>query len=137
MEGECHLGPVSWPVRHLRAELRAWLPARDAARACRGRRRGGGRSRMIAAGRLAGLARASAASQPGSDGGRTDEQEKIPPLDRHPDTLPRIRRGGDSARNRYRGRGKPVRAERNCHPPRGVQGWRKGGLLWALAESWA
>jgi YVTN family beta-propeller protein len=27
--------------------------------------------------------------------------------------------------------------ERNCHPPRDVQGWRKGGLLWALGESWA
>ena len=47
---------------------------------------------MVAAGRLVGLARAAAASQPGSDGGRTDEQEEIPPLDRHPDTLPRVRR---------------------------------------------
>jgi hypothetical protein len=47
---------------------------------------------MVAAGRLVGLARAGAASQPGSDGGRTDEQEEIPPLDRHPDTLPRVRR---------------------------------------------
>ena len=45
---------------------------------------------MVAAGRLVGLARAGAASQPGSDGGRTDEQEEIPPLDRHPDTLPRV-----------------------------------------------
>src|SRR5271169_4616472 len=45
---------------------------------------------MIAAGRLVGLARAGAASQPGSDGGRTDKQEEIPPLDRHPDTLPRV-----------------------------------------------
>src|ERR1700733_5021842 len=44
---------------------------------------------MVAAGRLVGLAHAGAASQPGSDGGRTDEQEKTPPLDRHPDTLPR------------------------------------------------
>ena len=50
---------------------------------------------MVAAGRLVGLARAGAASQPGSDGGRTDEQEKIPPLDRHPDTLPRVRRPWD------------------------------------------
>ena len=47
---------------------------------------------MVAAGRLVGLARAAAASQPGSDGGRTDDQEEIPPLDRHPDTLPRARR---------------------------------------------
>jgi len=47
---------------------------------------------MVAAGRLVGLARAGAASQPGSDGGRTDEQEEIPPLDRHPDTLPRVRK---------------------------------------------
>ena len=45
---------------------------------------------MVAAGRLVGLARAGAASQPGSDGGRTDDQEEIPPLDRHPDTLPRV-----------------------------------------------
>src|SRR5580704_12503034 len=43
---------------------------------------------MVAAGRLAGLAHAGAASQPGSDRGRADEQEEIPPLDRHPDTLP-------------------------------------------------
>jgi hypothetical protein len=48
---------------------------------------------MVAAGRLVGLARA-AASQPGSDGGRTDEQEEIPPLDRHPDTLPRVLQAG-------------------------------------------
>ena len=47
---------------------------------------------MVAVGRLVGLARAGAASHPGSDGGRTDEQEEIPPLDRHPDTLPRVRR---------------------------------------------
>jgi len=47
---------------------------------------------MVAGGRLVGLARAGAASQAGSDGGRTDEQEEIPPLDRHPDTLPRVRR---------------------------------------------
>ena len=46
---------------------------------------------MVAAGRLVGLARAGAASQPGSDGGRTDEQEEIPPLDRHSDTLPAYR----------------------------------------------
>lgn len=45
---------------------------------------------MVAGRRLVGLARAGAASQPGSDGGRTDEQEEIPPLDRHPDTLPRV-----------------------------------------------
>jgi hypothetical protein len=45
---------------------------------------------MVAAGRLAGRARAGTASQPGFDGGRTDEQEKIPPLDRHRDTLPRV-----------------------------------------------
>src|SRR6202043_1521280 len=45
---------------------------------------------MVAAGRLVGLARAGAASQPGSDGGRTDEQKKFPPLDRHPaHTTPR------------------------------------------------
>ena len=55
---------------------------------------------MVAAGRLVGLARAGAASQPGSDGGRTDEQEKIPPLDRHPDTLPRVRRPWDPAQRR-------------------------------------
>ena len=47
---------------------------------------------MVAGGRLVGLARAGAASQAGSDGGRTDKQEEIPPLDRHPDTLPRVRR---------------------------------------------
>jgi hypothetical protein len=47
---------------------------------------------MVVGGRLVGLARAGAASQAGSDGGRTDEQEEIPPLDRHPDTLPRVRR---------------------------------------------
>jgi hypothetical protein len=47
---------------------------------------------MVAAGRLVGLARAGAASQAGSDCGRTDEQEEIPPLDRHPDTLPRVGR---------------------------------------------
>ena len=55
---------------------------------------------MVAAGRLVGLARADAASQPGSDGGRTDEQEKIPPLDRHQDTLPRVRRAWDPAQRR-------------------------------------
>jgi hypothetical protein len=47
---------------------------------------------MVAAGRLVGLARAGAASQAGSHGGRTDEQEEIPPFDRHPDTLPRVGR---------------------------------------------
>jgi hypothetical protein len=52
---------------------------------------------MVAAGRLVGRARAATASQPGSDGGRTDEQEKITPLDRHPDTLPRVRRAWDPA----------------------------------------
>ena len=56
---------------------------------------------MVAAGRLVGLARAGAASQPGSDGGRTDEQEKIPPLDRHPDTVPRVRRVWDPAQRRH------------------------------------
>ena len=47
---------------------------------------------MVAARRLVGLARGGAASQPGPDGGRTDEQDEITPLDRHPDTLPRVRR---------------------------------------------
>jgi len=61
MEGKRHLGPVSWPVHHLRAELGTRLPARVAARARRGRRRRGW-SRMVAAGRLVGLARAGAAS---------------------------------------------------------------------------
>jgi hypothetical protein len=46
---------------------------------------------MVAARGLIGLARAGAASQPGPDGGRTDEQDEVPPLDRHPDTLPRVR----------------------------------------------
>ena len=45
---------------------------------------------MVAGRRLVGLARAGAASQPGSDGRRTDEQEEIAPLDRHSDTLPRV-----------------------------------------------
>jgi hypothetical protein len=45
---------------------------------------------MVAARRLVGLARGGAASQPGPDGGRTDEQDEITPLDRHPDTLPRV-----------------------------------------------
>jgi len=62
MEGERHLGPVSWPVHDLRAELRTRLRARFAARARRGRWRGCGWSRMVAARRLVGLARAGAAS---------------------------------------------------------------------------
>src|SRR3984957_7367259 len=90
MEGKRHLGPVSWPVHHLRAELRTRLGARVAARA-RGGRRSRGCSRMAAAGGLVGGACAGAPSKPGSDGGRTDEQEELPPLDRHPVTLPRMR----------------------------------------------
>jgi hypothetical protein len=53
---------------------------------------------MVAARRLVGLARAGAASQPGPDGGRTDEQDEITPLDRHPDTLPRVRRAAVAIR---------------------------------------
>jgi len=83
---------------------------------------------MIAAGRLAGLARAGAASQPGSDGGRTDEQEKIPPLDRHPDTLPRIRRGCDSAQT-GNGDGVNLSSRNGTDTRRGAsKGGEKGGL---------
>ena len=56
---------------------------------------------MVAARRLVGLARAGAASQPGPDGGRTDEQDEITPLDRHPDTLPRVRRAAVAIRMWY------------------------------------
>jgi hypothetical protein len=43
---------------------------------------------IAAAGRLASLARAGAAGQARTDGGRTDEQKELAPLDRHPATLP-------------------------------------------------
>jgi len=85
MKGERHLGPVSWPVHDLRAELLRRLVTRLAARAaaragCR-RRHGGGWSRSVAGRRLAGPARARAAGQSGSGGGRAGEQQEFPPLD--------------------------------------------------------
>jgi len=85
MEGERYLGPVSWPVHDLRAELPGRLltrlAARAAARARRRRRHGGGWSRTAACRRLTGPARARAAGQSGSGGGRAGEQQEFPPLD--------------------------------------------------------